>query len=1457
MTPPSTGDTVRRPRKRRRPARSCDECRRRKIKCDLAQPCAHLATAASAVLPKLISAQDGPSPLESRRSEESRLSITGWTGPPLRLDDQVQSPSIPLPNSRDHEGQEAVEVEVLKRRIAALEEYIKLSENGSQRPVNGIELQAACDSPHRISCDAVLASARVQEKQQSQTHRPPVYISEGLPPLQTQQLLLNKSRLYGPTHWSHGGNEFKRVAVLAPGFCGAAEVDATRQLKLDLQTLIHKCKLMARSIKSVRPGGYMSSEQRMPEEADIDFSNQMVEVYLSHFESAFRILHIPSFRAEYGDYWRNPKEAPLHVQFKVQLVIAIGSSLYQNAHDADLVRSRSCQWVHAAQSWTSGLMEKNRLSLSGLQIQALVILARQVLSIGGDLIWIAVGTLVRTAMHMGLHLYKNRSKIRVLSVKCEHFASSQRIVDFTMAFIMSKDFASIRSNTSCRTAEIRKRMWATILEMNVQASLDSGTPLAVSLDEIDIDIPSDINDEDINETTMALSPPPPPDSDHTVTDTTLQRLMLKTLQLRMAIVRRINSRGLGFSPGEVQSMTLDLKKACDDGEACLKRDDGDQASIFKLNMTDLLVRRFLLTLHRPLISGSGTSHPESYFSRKVCLDSTTAILSPLPNADFAYLSLVGGGFFKNRIIHASLALCSELLLDLEENGQTRRLSNYRTMLIGALGECLKQVAGRIQHGETNVRLHMKLSIVMRQAELSDVRFIVRQQCLMEAAKESLEVSCATMGARLDSIISGLPQDMRSLEVDEPDQNLLFSISQDLDDLFGTIDYGANGLFDRSELRRRNGDLTCYYTSPDKDARRSGLDHSQPSVLDVSVPHPQIEDLPDRNINLSLEDRIWSSPAARASSGFSGPTSFSAAYLETETNLTVRDPPVTMDAASPQPTASTPPSLTEVHHMANLDPGASHLAIRVLRAIPQRSSTTIHLDPHICVFDEWMRSIGEKLHVSTWETFGCYLLDRENLAKLRHLGSMICINTRRTIKEDQDDAQTWLESFAGPNLRWESVGMLFICAAFGELSSSYSADSKILISRYTEYCSACISLANMGGSSGSIMLLLLYKRSMLHAYMHGETSLPYWKFHAETVAMLTFSGFHDNQSGESVTTSSVSTVSTEVRRRVGCQVFIADKFLATCVGRPPLLTRRFCSMKLPLDLDDAILLSDRDTFETYVSHSLDANGWNVDGLFHSSSLLRVRMMVALIRDEILELGQSNSGTYAADDIANLKSKELNLYGGLPAHVVCNFTVDDMRDIEPRAVYPKILIRLDYLLNMFLIERLIVKHGHSRSHLLRTSFEMIVLTLHLWTQKRIWAEAQEECQWLMMAFAAPAGAVLCMELIHQNPISLAADEHGNIVVGEAYSRSSIIQQLSLLVSYLNSSGSLQHITCIVSKVRDIIKRVLDHVLNHTRQPQAPIDLNSSDFAADWDNLAQMNPLDTINWFTEEWGAELSII
>ncbi|KAJ9503383.1 hypothetical protein H2202_001537 [Exophiala xenobiotica] len=235
--------------------------------------------------------------------------------------------------------------------------------------------------------------------------------------------------------------------------------------------------------------------------------------------------------------------------------------------------------------------------------------------------------------------------------------------------------------------ELRRRLWATILELDVQAALDAGVPPTLSLDDFDTEAPSNVNDKDIDEQTEALQEHPAT----TTTDSSLQRFLIQSLRPRLEVAHRMN---------------------------------GITSSLSDVSYNELM-----------------------------SLDAAMAILSPVPkNAEFAHLVLHGAGMFKNRMIHASLAVASELLMEVEEQGpveydsSSQEPSGYRKMLMEALREALRQSAQRIRLGETNVKLHMKLSMAMRQTEVAGDHSSSLQH-LAQAAKESLETSYATIQER--------------------------------------------------------------------------------------------------------------------------------------------------------------------------------------------------------------------------------------------------------------------------------------------------------------------------------------------------------------------------------------------------------------------------------------------------------------------------------------------------------------------------------------------------------------------------------------------------------------------------------------------------------------------------------------------------------------------------------------
>lgn len=75
------------------------------------------------------------------------------------------------------------------------------------------------------------------------------------------------------------------------------------------------------------------------------------------------------------------------------------------------------------------------------------------------------------------------------------------------------------------------------------------------------------------------------------------------------------------------------------------------------------------------------------------------------------------------------------------------------------------------------------------------------------------------------------------------------------------------------------------------------------------------------------------------------------------------------------------------------------------------------------------------------------------------------------------------------------------------------------------------------------------------------------------------------------------------------------------------------------------------------------------------------------------------------------------------------------IDTKTLYIRILIMLEHLQNMFLIERLLLRHGHpNNGELLITSYAMVTLTLKFWTHKDRFPDVymRRHFEWLVSVF-----------------------------------------------------------------------------------------------------------------------------
>lgn len=500
-------------------------------------------------------------------------------------------------------------------------------------------------------------------------------------------------------------NKFDKVRSLR----NTAECDKNS----DIYSLLDKCKKLGRVYKAqhflyppISPDfrGYVPQRKT---------SDELVHAYLRTFETVYRILHVPSFQQEYDLYWNSPESASIAFVIKLLLVMAIGSCFYQDPAESGSLRSSSSLWIYAAQSWLSSPFEKSRINLNGVQIHCLLLLARQINAIDGDLTWISAGSLLRTAMHTGLH----RDPCHLPKVSVFH-------------------------------SELRRRLWATVLEILVQSSMDSGGPPLISCQDFDCEPPANVDDCQIDE---GIQIPLVSKSMNMFTQTSIQILLSRSLPLRLEIAKLINDFRSDASYNETIRLGTELTTLNRSISLLVNAFSTNLAkpSIFQTKIMDLLTQRFLLALHFPFAIKAKTN-VNYYFSRKICLDSSLAILSysPLPTVldnqiqgdDYTQTIVLGGGLFRNILLHAAIAICLELITQLQEDpppftSASRSLS--RKELHKAIQGYIDLTVRRIQAGETNVKGYLMSSCILAQIDAMEAGTSV-EQGMVDVMRKDLE-----------------------------------------------------------------------------------------------------------------------------------------------------------------------------------------------------------------------------------------------------------------------------------------------------------------------------------------------------------------------------------------------------------------------------------------------------------------------------------------------------------------------------------------------------------------------------------------------------------------------------------------------------------------------------------------------------------------------------------------------
>ena len=352
-----------------------------------------------------------------------------------------------------------------------------------------------------------------------------------------------------------------------------------------------------------------------------------MQLYFKHFEGIYRIIHGPSFWRKFDAFWAgtlanpSPFLALLLAAVSCARCLHVDNPLSFNG-DSSTARNDVISWLQAVEHWHDEQSFKHT-TLDVMQVKCCFILSR----------WI------------------NAIKIK------EHYIRAQNLMATALSFGLHKNSYGLRKRASFYLCEMYQRIWFTISEIELTASIERGLPsLAASLCT-NTNPSGDLRDEDFDETTE--EGPVLPTRDVCWTESSAARFSHSLRPLCFELSNIVND-GDSYRPmttSDLQEYTqqifdklFELRSWPMDPPSL-----GYTDAIF-LGCTSLQVQlhKLLNILHLRFAMDQSSKFTSSY-SRFVCVNSARSVIAlyaRLPERGFSQMCLI-----RTELVRATLCLC--------------------------------------------------------------------------------------------------------------------------------------------------------------------------------------------------------------------------------------------------------------------------------------------------------------------------------------------------------------------------------------------------------------------------------------------------------------------------------------------------------------------------------------------------------------------------------------------------------------------------------------------------------------------------------------------------------------------------------------------------------------------------------------------------------------------------------
>jgi hypothetical protein len=301
--------------------------------------------------------------------------------------------------------------------------------------------------------------------------------------------------------------------------------------------------------------------------------DRLVDTYIDTSETFYRMIHVPTFREQYELYWEGKLQSDFFLP-QLLSILSIGSRFDTKSKGMGHERNEGVHIPTACalvRNWLDGLKGKLRVEITTLQVEILLLQAQRMIIPRPQDSWTQLGCIVRMAMTMGMH----------------------------------RDPSEFEPALTVFWAEMRRRLWFTIVDMDLHTSLACNLPCLVREGDYTCRPPLNLFDSELFVDMQELPPARPIDE---FTDNQMQVYAAMTLPVRMKVCHLLNRIDSIRDFQEILEVGSKLDRYLEDINYLFPRhgflSDSQKNKQWRNRVVlDMHCRRPMLALYRPFALG--------------------------------------------------------------------------------------------------------------------------------------------------------------------------------------------------------------------------------------------------------------------------------------------------------------------------------------------------------------------------------------------------------------------------------------------------------------------------------------------------------------------------------------------------------------------------------------------------------------------------------------------------------------------------------------------------------------------------------------------------------------------------------------------------------------------------------------------------------------------------------------